>query len=585
MKLPMLKETKTVREMTSTFYGYNHNPKIRDGEWFDMTNMSGANAPLLSCRKKRGILTTVPAPGGITAKDAIAYVSGSTLVFDGYAVEMGLSAEVPKQLISMGAYLVIFPDKKYINTQKLTDYGSLEASVSISSGNFVTYSPCDITGNAYGNLQITKPDNPANGELWLDTAAENHVIKRFSAASGMWVSIPTVYTKIEASNIGTPFKEGDGVNIAGCAYAPESATLKKQIEGLNGCKLIVAKGDHYIVVVGLVDQVYTQTAGTVSVARKTPDMDYVCEAQNRLWGCKYGMVDGKSVNEVYCCKLGDFKNWNSFAGIATDAWAASLGSDGPFTGAANYLGYPCFFKEQTMHRISVSSSGAHQVMETKCQGVQKGSWRSLSVVGGILYYKAMSGIMAYDGSLPVSVSEELGDISYHEAVAGGVGNRYYISMQAGDGTWALFCYDTKKGLWYKEDNEQVMMFAACDDDLCFINAGGKLLCIDGTKGTAEETITWAAETGMLYYAYPDKKYASRYDFRMSMEAGASMKMQIQYDSDGVWVDKGSVTGTGTGTFTLPVVPRRCDHMRIRLSGTGECRIYSIARILEQGSDM
>ena len=71
-----------------------------------------------------------------------------------------------------------------------------------------------------------------------------------------------------------------------------------------------------------------------------------------------GMVDGKAVNELYCCALGDFKNWNRFLGISTDAWAASVGSDGAWTGAANYLGYPTFFKEHVIHRIAISSSGA-----------------------------------------------------------------------------------------------------------------------------------------------------------------------------------------------------------------------------------
>ena len=38
------------------------------------------------------------------------------------------------------------------------------------------------------------------------------------------------------------------------------------------------------------------------------------------------------------------------------------------------------------------------------------------------------------------------------------------------------------------------------------------------------------------------------------------------------------------TFVLPVVPRRCDHLRFRMKGTGEMKIYSISRIMEVGGD-
>lgn len=128
------------------------------------------------------------------------------------------------------------------------------------------------------------------------------------------------------------------------AYDGDSAVVKEQFDGLNATKVIYARDDDYIVVVGLIDLTYEQTVGTVTVERSVPEMDYVCEAQNRVWGCKYGMVDGKAVNELYCCALGDFKNWNRFLGISTDAWAASVGSDGAWTGAANYLGLPHVFQ-------------------------------------------------------------------------------------------------------------------------------------------------------------------------------------------------------------------------------------------------
>ena len=48
--------------------------------------------------------------------------------------------------------------------------------------------------------------------------------------------------------------------------------------------------------------------------------------------------------------------------------------------------------------------------------------------------------------------------------------------------------------------------------------------------------------------------------------------------------KGEIHGSRMGTFVLPVVPRRCDHLRFRMKGTGEMKIYSISRIMEVGGD-
>ena len=64
-----------------------------------------------------------------------------------------------------------------------------------------------------------------------------------------------------------------------------------------------------------------------------------------------------------------------------------------------------------------------------------------------------------------------------------------------------------------------------------------------------------------------------------------MDVFIQYDSSGLWERKGRVKLSGTGTVTVPICPRRCDHMQIRLEGKGEFQLFSLAKVLEIGSDM
>ena len=125
MKYPTLSEQETSRQMVDAFRGYNHNLRIGDGEFFDMKNMTSDYYPVLSPRRKRGVYASPGDPQGMIAKDSLCYVDGTDFVVNGYPIDMGLSTDpddCPKRLVSMGAYVIILPDKKYINTADTTDF-------------------------------------------------------------------------------------------------------------------------------------------------------------------------------------------------------------------------------------------------------------------------------------------------------------------------------------------------------------------------------------------------------------------------------------------------------------------------------
>lgn len=589
-------EIRQTQEVTSVFLGYNRNPEIGEGknnglEFYDMENLTSQFFPMLANRGKRG---TAPQeleyPGGMIAKEKLAYVDNGTLYYDGSPVSGIELSPGEKQLVSMGAYLIIWPDKVYLNTQQrnaageFTDYGSVDNRVeTIATVGNVTYNLCDADAKDIENIATTQPENPTAGQYWLDSSTTPHSLKRYSAATSAWVTIPTVYTKIGASGIGNGFEPYDGVTISGITYSGQETDVQEQYEALNGEKTIQARDENYIVIVGLIDKSSTQSTGTVTVERKAPDMDYLTEAGNRLWGCKYGETDGKAVNEIYACALGDFKNWKKFQGISTDSYAASVGTDGKWTGAITYLGYPLFFKENVLHKVFISSTGAHQIRDSACRGVQDGCSRSLAIVGERLYYKARAGIMMYDGSLPECVSDALGTVQYSDAAAGGIDDKYYVSMKDSAEAWHMFVFDTAKGLWHREDATKAIAFARYANNLYYIDAvKNKIMTI---RGTEEGTIHWSATTGIIGYTTVEQKYVSRFNLRMMLPKGSGADLYIQYDSDGVWHHCGHMQGMGTNSFMLPVRPRRCDHFSFRIEGTGDIRVYSMAKIFEEGSDV
>lgn len=586
MRYPTLMTPQVSRDMIDEFKGYNHNLRIGNGEFYDMTNLSSAQYPVLSPRPKRGVYAeathtvdgAVLPPQGMIAKDALCYVDGADFVINEYRVPMGLEVGTQKTLVSMGAYVIIMPDKKYINTADISDYGSIEATVTTSST--VSFELCTIDGAGYEDtlVQATAPTDPENMDLWIDTSSTPHALKQYSTTNAMWVSIATTYIKITATGIGIPFSDGDGVTISGV----ESTALAD----LNNTMVIWAKGDNYIVVTGILDQATTQETA-VTVSRRMPHMDFLIESENRLWGCRYGVaLNGEVVNEIYASKLGDFKNWNVFAGISTDSYAATVGTDGQFTGAVTHMGYPLFFKETCMHKVYGNYPANYQIQTTICRGVQRGSERSLAIVNEVLYYKSRSAVCAYDGSLPVEMSAALGEEIYGNAVAGALGNKYYISMQDQNEVYHLFVYDTMKGMWHREDNTHALAFCTCRGELYFTEADSpKIMTVTGSGTPIDSPVAWMAETGVIGTDSPDKKYISRLDVRMSLELGSTVMFFIQYDSIGGWEPIHTMTGATLRSFPFSIRPKRCDHLRLRIEGTGDAKIYSICKSIEQGSDV
>lgn len=605
MFFPTINELNSSRSMTDTFLGYNHKERIGEGEFYDMQNLSSSSFPLLSPRCKRGTYL-YPLDGtdssqeghnpqGIIAKDALCYVDNGKFYINNHSIDLNLDNS-PKQLVSMGAYVVIFPDKVWVNTDN-KEHGKIDAifdsNPGSDEGSNIDISLCALDGTDYEiNSETpseTAPEVDSNGNipLWIDTSSKPHSLKKYSESQGMWVSVPTCYVKIACPNIGAPFEVGDGITISGL-IGDGSPKAEKDLADLNSTMILQGKDENngWIIVIGMIDGTYTQEAANkLTVVRQSPAMDFVVESNNRLWGCRYGLANnGQVVNEIYASKLGDFKNWNCFEGIATDSYAASVGTDGQWTGAISYLGYPLFFKENHLHKVYGNYPANYQIQSTACSGVQKGSHRSLAIANEVLYYKSRNGICAYQGSLPSEITEMFGGIQYYDAVAGANRGKYYISMKDAGDIYYLFAYDTTKGLWHKEDNLKADAFCSCDGEMYCI-VGGEIKTLLGSGMQDADNVEWYAVSGIMGTESPDRKYISRLNIRLALAPDSKLDFYAEYNSSGTWEHLSEIRGRGTlRTVSFPIRPKRCDHFRLKISGIGDAKIFSITKTIEQGSD-
>jgi hypothetical protein len=598
-RLPQLVETHKQTLMTTTFMGYNHREIIQDGEMYNTRNLSGDLFPLLAPRKARGVMLPDIAdpsdtPQGINGRECLTLILGSKVFYNFHQIyDLSVSTDPsmkPKKIVNFGAYVCIWPDKVYFNTINLAENGSMERLWE-GNGRDLTMMLCRGDGTDYDMTDIavgeTEPLSPDNGDLWIDQSGASDVLRQYVSYSEEWTEVATTYVKIQGSGIGHGLKMYDAIDLSGLE-APDvsSERLKEDVKTLNGSTLVYQCGENYIVIAGLISaSMNFLKDADVRADLKVPDLDHIIESNNRLWGCKYGYTDGKVTNEIKASALGDFRNWNRYLSNSQDSYTVNVGSDGGFTGAANLQGHPVFFKENYIHQIYGNTPSSFQINTTPCRGVQNGSDRSIAVINEQVYYKSRTDVMVFDGSMPKAISSQLGDVWYGSARAGVLGNKYYISMKDDGGRWNLFTYDTAKDIWFREDEFHALGFGHVGDELYAINEDtGELMTVNGSKGQVEDHIDWEAEFGIFGTDYRAKKYLSRFDIRMYLEEGTSAKLEIMYDSTGDWQELGTIRGSRLRSFTMPIIPRRCDHLRLRMSGNGDMRVYSISRILEVGTD-
>lgn len=477
------------------FYGLDHNLGAGDGGLWDMQNLTSDYYPVLSTRAKRKIYKNLVSPGGLFAWDALAWVEGTAFYYGG--VKKGNVTAGEKRFAAIGAYIIILPDKKYYNTVS-GEFGSLESTWSGASLTFT------------------------NGKLY-EEAAEANTIQCSGVA---WSDY---------------FKAGDAVTIAGCTKHTEN-NKTPVIREINGDKMYFYEnvfkldGDN-----GTTE--YTET-GNLMVRRTVPDLEYLCENENRLWGC-----DGRT---IYASKLGDPFNWNVFEGLETDSYAVDTGSGG-----------------------------------------------SLAIAGERLLYLSSSGVMIYSGGIPQSLHDAFGMTRLRGGRAGSDGLKYYLSAQDEAGEWKLYVYDTRKGMWHIEDKTHATHFCRYQGNTYFLTAEGEITLtgniLDAPEScTDEEDFTWFAETGD--FTEKGSSQSTSYDgvkksiaklwVRIEVAAGAEAKVLMQFDSDGKWVQAGqTLKPERKRSYYLPIVPRRADHYRIRIEGKGECRVYSMNREYYAGSEL
>lgn len=516
-----------------TLRGINYSDSYAEGALADSKNITAVRFPYFTTKAAREERTDLMGATSITSWNFLSYVMDNHFYYTKNGldyIDCGEVSEDPKQYAMLYKKLVVWPDKKYLSTDD-PEEGLIDMGAS-----------CSGTGAVIDH--------------YVDS--ENIEYERITV-SGWDVDLDDV------------FSVRDSINISG--FSTDTNNGYHQIEQITATTMLFAA-----------DTMTAETAaGTISLSRDIPDMDFICESGNRLWGCS------NSSQTIYCSRLDDPLNFYDYTGEADDSFAIDVSSAGDFTGCVKMSSSVLFFKEQCLHKILGSYNAEFQMMTYTMHGIAAGSHKSAQVINEVLYYLSTDGVYAYNGGSASLISQDLGEKRLKWGVSATDGVNYYLSCYDGDKPLFL-TYFGRYGLWLKEDETRATDMCRVNNDVFLLTNSHRVYKEIGSDATLPvdfllqfkpfyETVTGSYNRSAV--AFGHKRYG-KLIIRTEMSQGTWAAFDIRED-DGLWREVQKLIGaTGLSRVVFPI--GRVDKYEIRIRGNGQFTLKNMEREFRVGSD-
>lgn len=545
----------------NSFLGLNRLEKGERSEFCDMVNITSDRYPCLAPAKTRRNAVTMQNIRGVIAPK---YRSGTIEKFTGVAGDAFYYEGVKKEI---------------------------EDGLTVPNGDV-----CLVDFNGRIVICVWDENSESGTMLYYDyTATGDGTVKRME--KGVYDKTCTLYSDgdpekdiyitnyIECKDVNWKdyFKQGDSVFIEGFAKdVNNTVSLDSKYENVEtdrAISCIVEKIDEkyphrlYVQLYNrdgnrLVFDEETDVTG-VSVYTKIPTMNWVCVHNNRLWGTN------PNGEYVYASKLGDPFNFNTFMGLSNDSYYAEIGTPGGFVGIVSYRDNLVAFKREYIHHIygdkPSNFSIPKQLSDCGCIDI-----RSAVQIGTALYFMGYGGFYAYAGGQPELISKKL-DRRYTEAVAATDGIKYIVCAK-NDGENEMLVFDTRYGLWTRED---------------YIDAVGSFRWHDGVyiasdtmvyEYNAEAPKDWECESVVIYEDTFDQKGINELWIRARVDEGAYIDVYTSEDG-GEYILRGRLEPKDTAKlrhtanrleeYELPVRFIKGGFYQYKLKGHGNAVVYDM----------
>lgn len=324
-----------------------------------------------------------------------------------------------------------------------------------------------------------------------------------------------------------------------------------------------------------------------------PNIKYATVHLSRLYGVGYG-TNSSEPDRIFVSGFNDYANWNLDTATEynqSNAWVSAAQSNvkatGAFTGITTYLNSVVAFKQDYMHEVT-GSNNPFRINDIYAEGATDN--RTIQEVDGNLIFVSSDAVKVYTGGNPRIISYKLGVRQFYDAVAGTDGRRYYLYCADEKEIKHLFVYDTMVLQWSEETiSEAVLAFAGNSDGFYMLTEEGNLYRIDSDEYNNQN---WAAETDLTAGKTIDIKHIQKVQILADIAPGSTINAYLLCDDETFSPSIEPIytcqnTTDIQKTATIRVVPRKTAHWgaKLRLSGTGYCRIYQAEITLKGGGEL
>lgn len=555
----------------SNFGALNRTDKGNDNEFLDMVNMSSGHYPCLSPREPRkklgwnvdGDIRAVIAPRYSEAEEELSSftgVAGTTFYDKDSPIDgMAIPADGQVTLADFNGVIIILVYGGEKNVMYCYDYTASNGKI------------CRMEKGVYGS---DGGGIIARGYSEGDPEADSSVINYIEYISGEDIGFDwgEHFTAGDSFFIeGFPDEENNTVNIDSRFESTDAKrALSCVVDKTDGNKLYFQMYNNLgaRLVLKTDDEGYTEDA-KIKVYTKLPEMNSICVHNNRLWGTN------PNGEYVYASKLGDCFNFNCFAGLANDSYYSEIGTPGDFVGIVSYRDNLVAFKRDYIHHIYGDKPSnftiPKQLIDCGCIDI-----RSAAQIETALYFLGYNGFYRYTGGQPQIISSDL-NCAYKSAVAASDGIRYMVSAQRRDnGVTEVLVFDTRYGLWYKEDDKKIIGSFRWHNDLYIATEHEGYKCRGGL-----EKVDWSVTSVIMYDAVFDNKNINELWIRAKLDEGAELTVRTSCDG-GEWIRHETLLPCGLKVYRVPVRMRYSEYYQYRLEGKGGAVIYDIERKLPTG---
>ncbi len=634
MYITPLTDSTPETEGTTVFSGLDMSPTAPLGRFTIAENLCADVYPMLTVRPPRALYPKHDgmgnASGGIVIEDILCTVDGPALWVGDERIDMALSTG-RKCLIPYSYYLLIWPDRVYINVLDTADRGSLIAREELYGKAQIDVEVVDCYGETVTYFSQNEPTATPGvdiryGTLWMKPKVRDP-FSREESPPALYRQINTapdiegiVWEEVESFIRFSRSQEsyGDGGDHEAVSVG-EYIVLRgfredilytqataRDCAAINGPKTVISvKKSTYdgveeltsFTIRGILPDnatLHFEDEG-ITVERAVPEVDCAVAYEGRLFGAYRGIssISGENVNEIYISAAGDFKRFYRVEDTTADPLVMSVSEPGAYRGAAVIGGVVTFFKDRKILMVGGSTPESFYISAYDGRGPSSGCEGTLCVLDGYAYYLADGRVMAYAGGVAASVSDALGLhlMGVRHAIAGAYGCKYYLCAVRPDGTPTMPVFDTARRLWHTEGvpGGGILSFASRAEGLYIFDETGTIWTVGdhealggsqtGLSGT-ESTVRWLWESGMVGLKTPQKKYITCVEVRILVEEGSSAELWIRYDSAPAWKLVWRVDAGRCRTLRSRIPPHRCDHLHIRMTGHGPMTLLGLFLSME-----